>query len=276
MKYSAIYYFLGVITILSSCKKEVDLDFNNIENKISVIGHGGMGIYSRRPLDSMESLFECLSHNSDGVEVDVQLTKDNQLVAYHDINLNGKSYCDGQISEKNWNEMSSCVYKSEPYTHYKIVNMDEVLTNFNKFDGKQLVFDIKLYPSEQESLDDYLSRYALAVHTIIQKYDLKDNVLIESQNEKFLGLMKDFNSDYKLFIYASYDEGFEIAQRLDLFGITISTKKVSGEQIAHAHQNNLRVAIWNTNTKKLNREGVDKDPDYIQTDNLSYLIKILK
>ena len=117
----------------------------------------------------------------------------------------------------------------------------------------------------------------LALHAIIQKFNIKDKVLIESQNEKFLGLMKDFDSDYyKLFIYANYDEGFEIAKRLDLFGITISTKKVSAEQIAHAHQHNLRVAIWNTNTKKLNREAVDKDPDYIQTDNLSYLLKLLK
>ena len=155
MKYNTIYFLILISTQLCSCKKDVDLDFNNIDNKIAVFGHGGMGIYSRRPLDSMESLFECLSHNSDGVEVDVQLTKDNELVAYHDTDLSGKSYCDGQVAEKNWNEMSDCVYKSEPYTHYKIVKLEEVLTTFNKFDAKQIVFDIKLYPSEQESLDDY-------------------------------------------------------------------------------------------------------------------------
>jgi hypothetical protein len=63
---------------------------------------------------------------------------------------------------------------------------------------------------------------------------------------------------------------------LGLYGISISTEGVSRNQIEKAHSNNLKIAIWNTNSKSKNIEGVNKSPDFIQTDRVKHLVTLLK
>jgi hypothetical protein len=112
---------------------------------------------------------------------------------------------------------------------------------------------------------------------IIAKYHLENNIYIESQDERFLQIFKNRNSDYKLFIYpSSFESGLEIALAEKLTGITISTRNITGDQIKIAHDNGLMVAIWNTLSESDNIEAIRKNPDYIQTDEVKNLLKLLK
>ncbi len=123
----------------------------------------------------------------------------------------------------------------------------------------------------------FLTIYANAISKIIDKYDLENNVCIESQNTDFLLKLKAKNKNYRLFIYpSSFEDGLQQALKLELNGLSVSTEAITKEQIEIAHQHNLYVAIWNIHSKDKSKEAIKKNPDFIQTDKVEYLVDLLE
>lgn len=274
MKYTLA--LLNILIIVSGCQK-ADFDISTLNNhEISVYGHGGMGIGQTYPINSFESIFHCLSIGTDGTELDVQMTKDSVLVAFHDRSLDHSTNISGQIINKTWDEISDVTYTNPSFTNYKLISLDELLDNTQNIHDFTFTFDCKLYHSTND-LKSYYTSYVNAINKITDKYNLHNNLLIESQDTTFLALLQASNLDHKLFIYPdSFEEGLKIAKIMNLYGITISTEKISKAQIEEAHNEGLFVAIWNTRTKKKTIEAIHKLPDIIQSDKVNYLVNQLK
>lgn len=260
---------------VNSCKKE-EFNIENLNgNKITCLGHGGMGVANTYPMDSYESISKCLSIGMDGSEFDVQMTNDSVLVLFHDQELSDCTNLNGIINSMNWNELQNAHYTQTPYLNYSIISLEQLFAKLSNIHKYTFTFDCKLY-TEKNSSQFYVS-YINALIKLLQKYQLENNVLIESQSEDFLALLKNSKPDYKLFIYpASFDDGLNTALSLNLFGITISTRDITKVQIEIAHKNKLKVAVWNTHSASDNKEAIKKNPDYIQTDKLENLINLLK
>ena len=118
-----------ILFAVSSCKKDNFNILNLNNNKISVLGHGGMGIGQVYPINSFESILNCLNLGADGTELDVQMTKDSVLVAFHDRSLEHSTNISGQIFNKTWGEIKDVTYKNPLYTNYKLISLDELFTN---------------------------------------------------------------------------------------------------------------------------------------------------
>lgn len=259
-----------------SCQKN-NFNIKNLNgNKITALGHAGMGIGNTYPMNSFESISKCLNAGTDGTEFDVQMTKDGVLVAYHGYDLSEDTDLTGVINSKTWDEVKVAKYKSTLFLNYSIIGLDELFSNIKDLQKYKFSFDTKLY-LESENVDQFYEQYITAVIALIEKYEVGENVYIESQSVDFLKKMKSLKPNYKLFIYPeSFESGFDIAKSEDLYGITISTRSVTKEQIKQAHDNNLRVAIWNTHSKRDNVEAIRKNPDFIQSDKVKNLVKLLK
>jgi glycerophosphoryl diester phosphodiesterase len=266
---------LFIILFSFACKKE-KFDIVNLNgNKITVLGHGGMGPSSTYPMDSYESLMECLSLGANGTEFDVQLTRDSVLVLYHDQDLSNTTTMKGCINSLNWPEVKTARYNQTLYLNYSIISLDEFISNVANPDRYTFTFDCKLYTENPNTAAFYRS-YIDAVIRILHQYGLENNVYIESQDPNFLALFKKKNPASKLFIYpSSFESGLEIAMSGGLYGITISTRDITTEQIKTAHDHNLRITLWNTHTEDDNKEAIRKNPDCIQTDKLKKLVKLL-
>jgi len=273
MKKSIILCFIFLII---SCKKE---EFNIINlngNRITALGHAGMGIGNTYPMNSYESILKCLNLGMDGSEFDVQMTKDSVLVAFHDQELLDNTNLKGLINSLNWNEINKARYNQTPYLDYSIISLEQLFSNIENLQKYKFTFDCKLY-NDNNKTTQFFESYINAIVNIIQKHQLENNIYIESQSVEFLTLFKNKKPDYKLFIYpSSFESGLDIALSLGLFGITISTRDITKEQIKIAHDNNLLVAIWNLHSESDNIEAINKNPDFIQTDKVKNLIKLLK
>ena len=255
-----------------SCQKE-DFTINNLfEGKIVVLGHGGMGIGQTYPMDSYESIMKCISIGANGSEIDVQLSKDNILVAYHNQDLSDKTNLKGLVNNLNWKEIKKGYYTSTPYLNYSILSLDDLFSNIKNLHKYKFTFDCKLYKDKNPSFQD---NYVDAIEKIIAKYNLYENVYIESQSLQFLKKLQNKNKLFKLFIYpSSFEKGLEIAINNNLYGITISTEIITKEQIEIAHKNNIYVAVWNTHSRNKNIEAIKKNPDFIQTDRVQHLVNM--
>lgn len=271
-----ILLFFLIFSIIISCKKE---EFNIVNlngNRITALGHAGMGVGNTYPMNSYESILKCLNLGMDGTELDVQMTKDSVLVAYHGQDLSFDTNLKGHINSLSWNEIKNTHYTQTPYLDYSIISLEQLFSNIENIQKYKFTFDCKLYNNNVNS-EQFFESYINAVVNLIQKHQIENNVYIESQNVEFLTLFKNIKPDYKLFIYpSSFESGLDIALSLGLFGITISTRSITKEQIKTAHDNNLFVAIWNTHSESDNIEAIKKNPDFIQTDKVKNLIKLLK
>jgi len=271
----AILLFLLLFNLIS-CKKD-EFDIVNLNgNKIIALGHGGMGIGKIYPMDSFESISNCLNLGMDGSEMDVQMTSDGVLVAYHDQDLSGSTTLHGLVNSKSWAEIENTHYTQTLYLKYKVISLEQLFSHTENRQAFRFTFDCKLLTTNIDTILFYTD-FINALVAIIEKYQLENNVYIESQSEVFLTLLKQLKPGYKLFIYpASFQEGFEIALGLNLTGITISNRDITKEQVKTAHENNLMVAVWNTHSESDHIDAINKNPDFIQTDKVKNLLKMLK
>ena len=262
---------------LFSCQKQENIISNLNGGKIIILGHGGLGRYTPYPSNSYESILKCLEAGADGSEFDVQMTKDSILVAFHSADLSDETDGEGMINDYNWEEIKNSTYNSGIYrSHQMIVPLTRLFEKLPNLHHYQFSFDCKLY-SHNPDLNEFYAIYARTLHKMIQKYELENNIYIESQTKDFLALMQQKNVNYPLLIYPfSFEDGLNIAKEMNLFGISISTRDISASQIAEAHKENVRVAIWSVYTHKQNKEAIAKNPDIIQTDKVKDLIDLLQ
>jgi glycerophosphoryl diester phosphodiesterase len=262
--------------LLISCKKEEFTVTNLNGNRIECLGHGGMGIKSTYPMDSYESIQRCLNLGADGTDIDVQMTDDSVLILFHDQYLSEMTNLTGLVNSLKWDEVSEAYYTMTPYLNYPVISVEQLFAGIYNINEYTFTFDCKLYPVTEGI--NYYEQYCNALIRIIDQFGLKPGkICIESQNTEFLQLLKHRRPELRLFIYPdSFEEGLEKALELDLSGITISTRNVTREQIALAHSHNLMVATWNVHSAEDNKKAIRKNPDFIQTDELKNLIRLLK
>lgn len=271
-----IILLVCLLTVFS-CQKEDEI-FNIVNlnrNNITVLGHGGMGISSTYPIDTFESIMSCLSLGTDGSEIDVQMTKDSVLVAFHDSDLDTKTNLSGVISQYNYDEIKDAYYDETPYMTYSIVSLEQLFSNIDNLTSYKFTFDCKLYNVDANN-DSYLNTFANAIVKISEKYNIQRRIYIESNDKSFLSILAVKNERFRLFIYPqTFEEGLATASELNLYGITISNEDISAEQMLVAHNQGFRVAVWNVETEQDNLEAIRKNPDFIQTDKVKYLVSMM-
>ncbi len=265
----------GFILCFLACKKEKFAIVNLNGNKITSIGHGGMGPSSAYPIDTFESLSQGLMSGGDGVEFDVQLSKDSVVVLYHDKDLSEETNLSGSINSLNWSEIKEARYHPRTYLSYSIISLEEFLSKIDNPRDHMYTLDCKVYNIHID-IKQFYECFVGAIDRIVQKYGLEENVCIESIEPDYLKIFKKRKPAYKLFIYPhAFETGLEQATTNDLYGISIAASDVTKSQIKTAHDAGKRVAIWNIHDAHDNKEAIEKSPDYIQTDRLKNLVKLL-
>lgn len=268
-----IYLFL-LIFVITSCSKF----HGNIDNlnggKIRKMGHAGMGLGKTYPMNSRESLIQCLNYSMDGTELDVQLTKDNVLVAFHDETMNDQTTFSGLINDYTWEELKAARYNVSPNLRFEILRLEDLFT-MEETKGKWFSFDIKLHSAANNST--YLFNFETQLLNLISAYHLDERCMIESSNVEFLNDIGLANTLPELYYYpgTTFEAGMEIVLANQFDGITISHEELSAEKVKQAHNSGVKVATWNTHTRKDNKRAVSYSPDIIETDEVKFLSRYL-
>ncbi|MDB4655690.1 glycerophosphodiester phosphodiesterase family protein [Flavobacteriales bacterium] len=236
-----------------------------------ILGHGGMGVRSTLPLNSLESIKKALSHPIAGTEIDVRMTADGVLIAFHGENLKSETNCAGFVSKTTFAEISNCE-NSTWLKSAKIERLEDILDeNYPK--GSIFSLDLK------ENFETESNRSALLVDELkklpesFQKYKF----LIESMDLPFLIDLKKNEVNAELFFYAhNLETDLDKILAAELDGISINMNLCSAEQIASAQEANLKVMLWGTGSVFSNREAVNMKPNIIQTDDIGSMSKLVK
>jgi len=269
----SIYISAIIIFFYASCKKRNE-GFDNLNSGIiSCIGHGGMGSRTTYPMDSYESVMTCFNKKMDGSEFDLQLSKDSVLILFHDPTLENTTNLNGEIHSLNSIEIKKGNYNEYLYINYSLCTVEDILKSIENPKSKVLTFDCKMY-GKKENPNQFYEKYTNALIKLTTNYDITNLVNIESDDEEFLLFLKSKQASYKLYINSrSYTDAIEIATKNGFYGITISSNDITKEQVKQAHDKGLRVAIWNVGTFFDNKKAIEKEPDFIQTDDVINMSK---
>jgi glycerophosphoryl diester phosphodiesterase len=242
-----------------------------LEQSPLILGHGGMGTRSLLPLNSIESIREALSFPIQGSEIDVRMTSDAVLIAFHDNNLSSVTNCNGIIEQTSYSEIEKC-NNSTWFKSSKIEALTDILGK-NWPSETTFSLDIKEF-SEVGTKRSYLLLRALKELTLrFPNY----NFLVESMQLPFLAELRGNGTNTQLFFYArDLESELPEVSALGLDGVSINMELTSKEQIALAQNSNIKVMLWGTGSVFSNRKALQMSPDIIQTDDISSMMKLLE
>ncbi len=263
------YTILLIIISLTSCKKAPE-EINNLQNgKIYIIGHGGMGIYSLYHINSYQSATKCLENEkADGIELDIQLSADNKLIAFHDSLLENSTKSSGMVRAHTSEKLLGVKYKGIYTTANTLALVDNLFEN-NRYNNKIFIMDCKLYPLPEENSDRYINDFADAINRFSVKFPTS-NIIVESHVANFLIKIKELNPGIKVYLNEdNIDTAIKKAIEYQFDGVTCNLSQTTAKHINIAHTSFIKVSLWNIKSRNQSVKAAELNPEIIQTDRIS-------
>lgn len=204
------------------------------ESNFIVYAHRGASAYV--PENTKIAFEKALELNANGIELDLQKTKDGKIVIFHDDVIDNKSNGKGKISDYTYQELLNFDFGSwfdSKYKNEKILLFEDFAKEFL---NKDLTFaiELKVLGIENDTLD------------IINKYKTHDNIYITSFLYEALENTRKLNKDIKLSWLVSKINKENINKLLKIKGNQICPKAelVTQNDIELANRNGLSVRLW--------------------------------
>ena len=275
-KFANTLSILVFIIILYLFYTNVKPEIRNLnQNTIGILGHRGMSKSYHYPGNSLPSILEALRIGALGCELDIQLTKDGSLVAYHHKDLDQYTNFEGTIRDYKADELKNCLYKGNYVEKVSLVLVDQLFELLGKNSKYIFSFDCKFNIDDEKDKIAYYIEFIDAIEMLINKHLLDNRIFIESDHVDFHRLLKLRKINVRQFITGKgVEKGLRIASELGLFGIGVGSR-ISKKEVEKAHNLGVYVMTWTPTNAFSNAQAVRKNPDYIQTADLTHLVKFL-
>ena len=270
-----IFFFILTLAF-SACKKgDTFPDVPIVIEKTRVLGHRGGGTFEGTP-NTFEAVVYGFEH-FDGIEVDIQMSANNTIWISHDAYIEACNSwaggCFNTVSDYEIARIDSC----SGWKH-KFIRLDEVLDYMQKhYPEKHISLDVKFFDGCSPSIFDFNAMYRfyhtefLQITAMLQKYNLVDHTLIESEITQFLDLFVESDQVYHeyLSIFDDFDKGAVIALQKKYDGISYKidfANSITADHINLVHQKGLRIQVWTTADSTQLADIKKINPDYIQSE----------
>lgn len=208
------------------------------------------------PENTLYAFEKALESNTDYIELDVQLTKDEQLVVFHDEKLDRATRGKGKLSDFDYDELMQLNVVSK--------NLNEVDFPDARIpllaDVFDLVGDGKLYNVEIKDHGNTNLTVEKTVETI-KEYGLEDSCYITSFSYTALKKVKQLDPDIKTGLIANVATTAAFAQLQYIDALSMNHLLVNAAVVNNAHQNGKRIFVWTVDDRsemqKMMSLGVD-------------------
>lgn len=206
------------------------------------------------PENTVYSFGSAVESGADYIELDVQLTKDNQLVVFHDKTIDRTTDGKGKLSDYTYDELLKFSvgewYGKEEYNDAKIMLLSEVLELFSD----DILFNIEIKNSGN------VVRTAEITAETVQEYGIEDSCYITSFSYSALKKVKSINPDIKTGIIVNTAvSAFSQLQYTD--AVSMNYLFVNHTAVTSVHQNGKKLFVWTVNRtediQKMVAMGVD-------------------
>lgn len=220
--------------------------------EINVVAHRGASGYA--PENTIASFDKAVAMGADYIEIDVQRSKDGELVVIHDHAVDRTTNGTGYVRELTIKELKALdagSWKGPEFAGERIPTFDEVLDRYHGRIG--ILIELKapeLYPGIEEEIAATLIERNLT-------HLKSEEVIIQSFHFESMKRMSKLLPNIPIgvltasFEHASNEALKEFSTYADYFNPQYGL--VSQELVERAHSHNLKVAAWTIRS----REGAD-------------------
>ena len=223
-------------------------------------GHRGASAYA--PENTLFAFQKAVEQKADGVELDIQLTKDGHIVVIHDEWIDRTSDGKGWVKDMTLAELRRFNYnRTHPeYEHADIPTMEEVLDLLKPTD---LTIDIELKTGVL-----YYDRLEEKTYWLAEEYGLNGRIIYSSFNHYSLQKLKTLCPDVKIGLLMGADTVRlpEDAERLHAYAVHPPEGIVTKEYVEKCHAHRLKVNTWTVDNPDRMRQLVAIGVDAFITD----------
>ncbi len=213
------------------------------------INYAHRGASSYYPENTILSFYNGLAMGANGIETDVQKTKDGVLVLFHDDTLDRVTGQSGCIADYTYDELLTFDVKYGEKTD-KIPTLEEF---FNQFADMDITFALELK----------VKGVAKEIADMIYKYNLQDKVIITSFIFDALLEIKECSPLLKrgyLFFNLDHKTRKEI-ELLELYEICPKGEEITKEEVIEYHKKGYGVRAWGISNEQIMIETFNKGVD---------------
>lgn len=220
-----------------------------------ILAHRGASGYA--PENTIAAFKKAISLGADGIETDVQLSKDNEIVLIHDESVDRTTDGRGYIKDltlKEIKKLDAGRWFNDKFIGQRVPILEELLSLAK---DKDILLNIEL----KNNVISYKNIEEKVVN-LINRYNLKDRVIISSFNHTSLLKIKHIDSDIRTgMLYMSrLSNPIAHAKAINADALHPSYKRLSRRLIDAATQNKLMINTFTVNRKehikKLKEVGV--------------------
>lgn len=211
-------------------------------NKSLNIAHRGFsGAY---PENTMLAFMKAVEIGSDGIETDVQLTKDKELVLCHDETVDRTTDGHGLICDFTYSELKRLNAARKFKHNFKKQNIPTLDEFLEYVRDKNLLINLELKNSiiRYEGMEEM-------VYNRIYKYNLKDNIIVSSFNHYSIKECIEIDESIKAGLL--YDcclyEPYNYCSHLGAHALHPSFYSLTEEIVKKTHDINLKINTYTVN-----------------------------
>ena len=200
-----------------------------------MINYAHRGASEYAPENTLSSFYLGLLQGANGIETDVQKTKDGVLVLFHDDTLDRVSNMQGKLCDYTWDELKSIkIYGNSTTGFYdRIVTLREFLEKFSQYD---ISFAIELKGSdvEKETLE------------MAKDFGIMNKTTFTSFNYQYIKKIKELDQTARVGWLVSSIDNNVIERLLEINGEEIApmAEVLSDELVDTLRNHNLGVRAW--------------------------------
>jgi glycerophosphoryl diester phosphodiesterase len=262
-----------------------------VSPKLVVLGHAGSGFFTPispfnfRPPSSWRGIRRALLRGADGVEVDLQLSRDSVVMLYHDQKLENGSTGRGCVSQLTAAELTRLRYRGGfPYDliqKERPITFDTLLARLSRqpsFPALHLDLheDDQCLPAGHQH-----DRTPLLVREIarsLARYRVPPaTVLFITQEGATIELARAAMPGVRVGLEIASDEfakGLKTARAVKVPTVVLDADRVTPEQSAQAHAAGFTVVVFGGRSPKDLRRILKTQPDEIEVDNVKRLLQM--
>ncbi|WP_201982039.1 glycerophosphodiester phosphodiesterase [Hymenobacter rubidus] len=276
---------LSALLIVSACSSSKPV----ANPKLVVLGHAGSGFFTPispfnfRPPSSWRGIRHALRLGTDGVEIDLQMSRDSVVMLYHDQELSNSSTGTGCVSQRTAAELTQLRYRGGfPYDLFqkeRPVTFDTVLARLSRrpvfpFIHLDLHEDDQCLPAghQHEKVPLLIRQIARS----LRRYRVPmGQVLLITQESSTVALARRAMPGIRIGFEIASDEfafGLKVAQTEKVHTVVLDADRVTPEQAAQAHAAGLKVVVFGGRSPKDIRRVLATKPDELEVDNPKRLL----
>lgn len=254
------FRWLILLLLLSACSKEKQY------GQIQLIGHAGNGLRMSNSIyhdNSKEAVELALSYEgSNGVEVDLQISTDNQLWLYHDPTLETETTGQGCIPSQTSTVLETLQYKKHHQEYLaRLTGIDQ-----EKLKYKTLFLDLRQLNSCTNQIVGE-SGLVQALKSFKKDISVPCEVVLVTNYEPWLDSLSGVG--FTLFFSAeSMDRAKSLLNHPNCAGFLLKNKAIEKQDVQFLKQANKKVVIFEVRSPKGTRTALKKKPDFLMTDDL--------